>query len=79
MIHKGEMEKLMTVLGILFAAFGMAWAVVALAIAARCAELYGADSVQGRAVLGVGLASMSFVGTYTDPLGRSRKRLYINA
>jgi hypothetical protein len=73
------MEKLMAVLGILFAAFGMAWAVVALAIAARCAELYGADSVQGRAVLGVGLAFMSFVGAYIDPLGSSRKLSHANA
>ena len=53
----------------MFAAFGMAWTVVALAIAARCADLYGADSNQARAVLGIGLASMSFVGASPFLLG----------
>jgi hypothetical protein len=50
------------VLGVLFAATGMAWANVALAIASRCAAMYGEDSAQARGVLGLGLALMSFVG-----------------
>ncbi|RSH85183.1 hypothetical protein EHS25_004990 [Saitozyma podzolica] len=53
-----------TVLGVLGAALGLAWSMVALAIAAYCGRLYGADSSQPRAILGTSLGLMSFVGGF---------------
>lgn len=55
------------------AVLGLSWSLVALAIAAWCGNHYGADKPQARAVLGIGLACLSFACeclllTRSDPM-----------
>ncbi|EIW69858.1 hypothetical protein TREMEDRAFT_73636 [Tremella mesenterica DSM 1558] len=50
-----------TALGIIAAAFGLAWSCLTLAITAYCGRHHGPGSSQSRAILGVGLAVLAFL------------------
>ncbi|GFZ48402.1 hypothetical protein JCM24511_06150 [Saitozyma sp. JCM 24511] len=75
-------EKLVdhVVLGILGAALGLAVSMAALSVAAYCGRTYGPDSDQSRAVLGISLALMSFVGGFVrsySPRLTSASRIFL--